>query len=42
VWRRIGFRLGLNPAPFITPARPVLPDLTIADLAGVLEEEHAA
>ena len=41
VWRRITFRLGLNPAPFVTPVRPVLPDLAIADLPEVLEE-HAA
>ena len=41
VWRRITFRLGLNPAPFVTPGRPVLPDLAIPDLPEVLEE-HAA
>ena len=42
VWCRITFRLRLNPAPFVTLGRPVLPDLAIPDLAGVLEEEHAA
>jgi type IV secretion system protein VirD4 len=41
VWRRITFRLRLNPAPFVTPGRPVLPDLAIPDLPEVLEE-HAA
>ena len=41
VWRRISFRLGLNPAPFVTPVRPMLPDLAIPDLPEVMGE-HAA
>ena len=41
VWRRITFRLGLNPAPFVTPVRPVLSDLAIAGLPEPPEERAA-
>jgi hypothetical protein len=42
VWRRVSFRFGLNPTPFVTPVRPVLPDLAIASLSEPPEEERAA
>jgi hypothetical protein len=41
VWRRISFRFGLNPAPFVTPVRPMLPDLAIAGLPEPPEERAA-